>query len=60
MQRDVGQEAETTFYLVARLSRLLGVHQVPLVEDNHDGAACRIDPLGQPLILVGDPFRRSQ
>ena len=35
---------------------LLSVAEVPLVEENHDRAARRVDPLGEALVLMGDPL----
>ncbi len=40
------------------LSRASGVEQVPLVADDHDRGAGRVDPFREPLVLVRHAFRR--
>ena len=52
----VRNEAQHVGHL--RPDQVLGfvVEQVPLVEDDDDGVAGGVDPLGQPLVLLGDPL----
>ena len=54
--RRVGEEREAVGDVDLRLGPAFGVEEVPLVEDDDDGGAGGVDPLGQALVLVADAF----
>ena len=52
--RSVRQEPEAVLDVRQYRSSALGIEGFPLVEDQHDGAARRVDPLREALVLAGE------